>query len=109
MPNYPTIAEVLHYAADHQLEPCMDYNYHTHRKAEYSCDAVYRAVCHLLPDESFYVQDAFDKKIKKGLTRLGLKTDSCYQYKNITKGAKRQGARYAWLKFAALLAEEQGV
>lgn len=39
---------------------------------------------------------------------MGLKTD-VLDFQTFIPGDARQGARYAWLKFAALIAEEQGV
>jgi hypothetical protein len=91
-----TIAEVLHRAADEFLwngirEPGGNLR-------EYSCGSAY-ASC----GPSYY------KKIKPGLAAMGLDTDSYTEFDELPEGPKRQGARYAWLKFAAMIAEEQGV
>ena len=105
----PTIAEILHYAADN----CLYADYHEHiydwypdTKRKYSCDAI------RLATEHFGVTASMLGRIMKGLQNLGLDTGSTgaflatldpYLFNEI------QQQRYSWLKFCALLAEEQGV
>ncbi len=91
-----TIAEVLHYAADNFLwHPENGEN-----KFEPSCSAIYWAC------ENLQISRKQREKIFKGLQNMGLDTSV---FDEFIPGAARQGARYAWLKFAALIAEEQGV
>lgn len=57
----------------------------------------------------------FTEQIFDGLTEMGLNPYSCTEFAEFAEGrgrsdlSPRQGARYLWLKFAALIAEEQGV
>jgi hypothetical protein len=91
----PTIAEVLHYAADYCLvEPGNNYKL---GKKFYSCNAVVKAALALRVK---YVP------ILDGLCRMGVSTGSTRMFLDVKDP---QGARYMWLKFAALMAEEQGV
>lgn len=48
-------------------------------------------------------------RINEGLETLGLDTCSMKQFSEFEDIEERQGARYLWLKTAAMLAEEQGV
>lgn len=93
----PTIAEILHLAADRHLWN----DWPQVGTAEYSCYAIGRA-CY-----SLRASIRLELSIYKGLKRMGLKTTSLTQFDSIKHN--RQGARYAWLKFAAMIAEEQGV
>lgn len=94
-----TIAEVLHLAADTFLWPGGVYC-STDDDNVFSCFAIERAAKHL--------QTRYGP-IKIGLRRMGLCTDSANEFNEFPRGTKRQAARYAWLKFAAMIAEEQGV
>jgi hypothetical protein len=86
-----TIAEVLHRAADRYLEPVF-----AGEPTSYSCEAIYEADAVLWP------------RICKGLSEMGLVPHSVTQFEDVPPD-ERQAARYAWLKFAAMIAEEQGV
>ncbi len=100
-----TIADVLHCAADKHLAGAG--RCYTCGKLTYSCSAIDLAVLKLVRD-----QDARHKmqcNIRAGLRQLGLNTSSTTAFNTIPFGPRRQGARYAWLKFVAMLAEEQGV
>ena len=96
----PTVADALHLAADKYLaanEKCF--------KARYSCGAVGDA-CNKL-DVNF-------GGIIVGLKNMGCDTTSStlfYKYgdNNFNISEEVQGMRYMWLKWAALMAEEQGV
>ena len=113
----PTIAEVLHLAADEYLSPIEHLD--DFFACRYSCESVELAAWDLF-------QDWEDKKIEFteffypimiGLRNMGVETHSATQFRSLpykvhnpSDGCdNRQGARYAWLKFAALIAEEQGV
>jgi hypothetical protein len=91
-----TIAELLHRAADRHLSSAGVGGFDTEVE---SCSAVmvaakkmnvdYHPVCH-------------------GLQEMGVNL-SYMQFEEFPRGPERQAARYAWLKFAAMIAEEQGV
>lgn len=101
-----TIADVLHYAADKCL--AYDVRCNRHMSNRYSCCAVYDAC------------DALDVRaddVLEGLRNLGCDIGSTTLFD--AYGDKHpsvsdfnpavQGMRYMWLKWAALMAEEQGV
>lgn len=106
-----TIADVLHHAADNVLWTGgeSEYTYFKIRGnniRRFSCDAVRRAV-----EQLDYQGDYW--KIAEGLTRMGVDTYACDAFRRFDYGqefsVEEQAARYTWLKFAALIAEEQGV
>lgn len=120
--NKPTIAKVLHYAADHCLntglrsyEPLLV----RQQKEKFSCYAIDKAIQKLnpIPYELFETKahnirqhrQNLTADIISGLIDLGLKPGSFKQFVGFATLHERQAARYNWLKFAALLAEEQGV
>lgn len=107
----PKISEVLHLAADKYLSVdgagIDDDGKWVER---FSCVAVSRAV------KSFYLpffdEQDFENDICAGLEAMGCDTGSSYLF---TKHGDHhagnpdvQGMRYFWLKWAALMAEEQG-
>ena len=107
----PKISEVLHLAADKYLSVDGSYVNADGRHVErYSCCAVNRAI------NSFYlpylVEVAIEKEVFEGLENMGCDTESSSlfnKYGDYRKGdANIQGMRYFWLKWAALMAEEQG-
>lgn len=60
----------------------------------------------------------FIERVQRGLRNMGIRTGSTTVYARFKKEAKAKGldpstevqqARYVWLKFAAMMAEEQGV
>jgi len=105
------ISEVLHYAADVILAANeLEQRYYA-IKVGYTCTAIRRALNHF--GYFFDREDQMFHIINAGLINMGLKnprsvycfdefetSESCH-----TKEA--QGARYLWLKWAALMAEEQ--
>lgn len=106
-----SIADILHNAADKYLKHdsiCDD-------KSRYTCLAILRAMTHDSKYADFNVWKKHNpqmKRIMKGLRNMGFETRHgdgtvFIQYENDAQ--KRQGARYMWLKLAALMAEEQGV
>ncbi len=98
-----TIADVLHYAADHILA-ATKYEYHAAiGKHKYSCCAVVNACLKLKVNINI---------VMKGLKEMGCPIQSVKAfndegYHNFSEA--NQQARYFWLKWAALMAEEQGV
>lgn len=114
----PTIAQVLHRAADEFLHDSIirHYKQQSHnvsRKCVFSCIAIDKSV------QAFRLEigDCSDSRtwsyntlevIFQGLQELGLDVMSGTQF-NSVQIKDRQQVRYAWLKFAAMIAEEQGV
>ena len=99
----PKISEIFHYAADNCLWNGIgewDFN-----GMIFSCDAIDCATRFMMP----YKASNIENTIKEGLWNLGLSTSSVDAFNNIPFGEQRQSARYAWLKFCAMMAEEQGV
>lgn len=98
-----TVADVLHYAADHILA-VTKYEYHyAMGKHKYSCCAVTDACMQL---------NVSWTTVMEGLKEMGCPTTSTTAFND--KGydnfsVKNQQTRYMWLKWAALMAEEQGV
>lgn len=97
-----TIADVLHLAADKYLAS----RSYAGQKSRFSCTAVEFAADRLGVETT---------AIFKGLGNMGLDTTSCNAFinmgyeDNFAIVFETQAARYTWLKFAALIAEEQGV
>ena len=94
-----SIAEILHYAADYELWRG-DY---CESGESFSCGAIYDAC--LFNQVPYQVSD----NIFDGLSAMGLNPTSVTAFFEFEKGVERQAARYTWLKFAAMIAEEQGV
>ena len=113
MSNKVKISEVLHLAADKYL--ASNYvEYIGTDKSRFSCCAVETTLDKLI-DEKCVInikqyRNLWDT-IHEGFENLGLDTGSLYAFEEFEKGKvteESQGARYAWLKFCAMLAEEQG-
>lgn len=103
-----TIAEILHYAADNCLASKKDqYWLYGGYKEKYSCCAVDKAYTHLTGEYSIHKIHA----IKEGLSNMGCPVNSSNALKDdgVKFNEKNQQTRYTWLKFAAMMAEEQGV
>lgn len=93
------ISEILHLAADRYLWDGVN---HDDTSAEFSCYAIYDAIY-------FTENQNMKEAIDVGLTNMGLCTYLGYSFDEFEEGEDRQYARYLWLKFAAMIAEEQGV
>lgn len=111
-----TVADVLHYAADNCLLSHSRYGEGC-SKEKFSCCAVDEAIFRITGD--FYIGESgqLRRRVMKGLKAMGCDTGSSTLFKkhgdspddyNIINH-KVQGMRYMWLKWAALMAEEQGV
>ena len=111
-----TIADVLHCAADKCL--AYDKRYTADGiKEKFSCCAVEGAIFCLTGD--LYVRDsmALRRRVKDGLKAMGCAIGSSDLFKKYGDNPDEydyinpevQGMRYMWLKWAALMAEEQGV
>lgn len=105
-----TIADILHEAADEWLA-CSLGDYDLGGKTKYSCNAIVEA----LYDTVYDIEPMYNR-IMEGLENMGLDTESAsvfiklgYPDYSWEVFEETQGARYMWLKFAALIAEEQGV
>jgi hypothetical protein len=111
-----TIADILHLAADKHLVFGSRYEGSYH-KEKFSCYAINQAIFSingsLFSDESQTLRD----NIMKGLSSMGCDTgsirlfekhgDNAFDFDAINPDV--QGMRYMWLKWAALMAEEQGL
>lgn len=105
-----TIADVLHYAAD----KCLAYDRRftaDGMKEKFSCLAVTEAIYQL---ECSLDGDSLYDRVFDGLKAMGcdISNDTLFmkygdQPDNVNETV--QGMRYMWLKWAALMAEEQGV
>lgn len=104
------ISEILHLAADkylaHNLASKRDYT------SWYSCNAVSIACLYEHADFQDYL--LLESRILMGLKEMGCDVSSSTAFKTLgypdeDLQEETQGARYMWLKFAALMAEEQGV
>jgi hypothetical protein len=107
-----TIAEILHYAADNCLANKEDqYWVNGGSKEKFSCCAISDAVDRIHSfDTTWDETQAINKRILIGLSEMGCPVDSLLAFDDHRKFVeKNQQARYAWLKFAATIAEEQGV
>lgn len=116
-PKEVKISEVFHLAADVYLKTC-------HKEDiggnQYSCIAVRRALADILKEHigedhgNFHVELQYHLKvISRGLINMGLiNPNKDFYFIKFEDGyeptIQSQGARYLWLKWAALMAEEQG-
>lgn len=78
---------------------------------KYSCNAVKKVLqLEVRPDIHMYNQPMTkqEKKVFAFLRELGVDTKCIYQFNNISP-AEQQDARFAWLHFAADIAEEEGL
>jgi hypothetical protein len=107
----PTIAEILHYAADKKLAvDKYEYWYFGGNKEKFSCCAVEEAIVALHPMLDYSVHNKIFDRICTGLENMGCPTRSTDAFGDAQEfSPENQQARYAWLKFAAKMAEEQGV
>lgn len=113
------ISDVLHLAADKYLAKDLLEYYNVDYKTRYSCSAVTSAIESLVKfgemtsSEYFANCDKVDSVVKQGFKKMGLEPNSLIAFDEFYDDYKitpeSQGARYAWLKFAAMIAEEQGV
>jgi hypothetical protein len=106
------ISEVLHLAADEYIAVSID-NEKFNGPYQYSCTAIRKALRIMVDKTSNADYNFYLSRITTGLHRLGF-TDfggigvfQEFEYFSEPTEAS-QGARYLWLKFCALMAEEQG-
>lgn len=112
----PTIADVLHLAADKYLVSHSRDEAH-HLKERFSCCAIGSAIRDITGTYYGTDSEVLRDQVVKGLTNMGCEAgshtlfvkhgDMPYDYYNINHDV--QGMRYMWLKWAALMAEEQGI
>jgi hypothetical protein len=113
------ISDVLHLAADKYLAKDLSEFYNVNYKTRHSCSAVQCAIESLVKQgkmtgsEYFANCDKVDSAVRQGFKKMGLEPNSLIAfdefYDDYKISPESQGARYAWLKFAAMIAEEQGV
>lgn len=104
------IAEILHYAADNCLAATRKKYWadsSVGKKEKFSCCAVEEAYVKLHGSNNF---DKDIRRIQTGLEKMGCPVESSHAFNDCGEfNEENQQARYAWLKFAAMMAEEQGV
>lgn len=111
----PTVADVLHFAADKCLVAHSRYG--EDRVERFSCCAVEEAIYKMTGNGYIGESVLLRRRVLDGLKNMGCNTGSMNLFKkhgdvpsewdNINH--RVQGMRYMWLKWAALMAEEQGV
>jgi hypothetical protein len=115
MKKQHTIADVLHLAADKCLAAHARYGEGGRRK-KFSCCSIEEALYHLY--DAYYTGEVapMRRRVLDGLRNMGCNTGSSTLFarygdpKDYDKiNHEVQGMRYMWLKWAALMAEEQGV
>ena len=99
------ISTLLHKAADKHL---------AHNKASWDLGKKAKFSCHAVYDSCYPPYTEIYEQILKGLKEMGCPIGSCtatglWNMDEFAVTEESQGARYMWLKFAALMAEEQGV
>jgi hypothetical protein len=108
-----TIADILHLAADKHLASKDGEWLVNGNKEKFSCCAMSEAVWKLWHEdkiESEVERDDLINRCSDGLKAMGCPVNSVDAFNDGSKfNAENQQARYAWLKFAAIIAEEQGV
>lgn len=113
--NEYTIAEILHYAADKKLASNSGQYWQTSEsynatKEKYSCCAVQEAIRDLYQSICAEEYHELTDRIFTGLNSMGCQTNSVELFNDSHKFVpENQQVRYTWLKFAAIIAEEQGV
>lgn len=110
----PTVADVLHLAADKYL---LANNRHSEDsfKQKFSCCAIEEAIYRITGCTADGI--VLRRRIEAGLQQMGCDTGSSILFKQYGDSPfdfsyinpEVQGMRYMWLKWAALMAEEQGV
>ncbi len=119
------ISDILHDAADNELAHNQETYWlsstpsHKASLERFSCCAIDTAVINYLekkyPDLHWSRRDRFSieifEEIKEGLRAMGLNTELTDAFGKEPDDVcpEIQGQRYFWLKWAALMAEEQGV
>jgi hypothetical protein len=111
-----TIADILHIAADKYLVSNSRYEA-DHIKERFSCCAISNAIFDITGNFYGFDSGILSDQIMKGLNNMGCKVgshtlfekygDQPDVYESVNPDV--QGMRYMWLKWAALMAEEQGI
>jgi hypothetical protein len=94
------LSEVLWIAANEQL---WDGDLRYDNLSEYSCGAVSALI-----SSPMIFSWTFTSTIKF-LRELGVQSSCTKQFNEFDPGPERQGARYLWLDFARLVAEDEGL
>jgi hypothetical protein len=111
------LSTILNNAADMYLDNGVDSDIYF--SEVYSCLAIDEAAMKYFKeiDPTSYIWEAsayYENTIVSFLTDLGLSPhpeddQDEGQFNEFVKGPERQAARYCWLKFAAMIAEEEGL
>ena len=105
-----TIAEVLHRTADEYLSKYSRTWLGQDGLPSYTCPAICFCIDAMVTNSEITFIESIDleEAIFEGLVNMGVDCGSNEQYAEFPY-TMMQDARYGWLKFAALMAEEQGV
>jgi hypothetical protein len=104
------ISTILHRAADELL--AANFDDYCRGKTRYSCVAIEDVLIDLFGNYESVRFENWKNKIEQGLREMGCDVDSGTLFKDYgdcgNLNPDVQGMRYFWLKWAALMAEEQG-
>jgi len=101
------ISEILRKAADEHLKSVDDYD---EGRMRYSCNAVSNACSTLDRNHAENFKRVMDFLIELGVDCGRTDNGINPQFANdFEAGPERQGARFLWLDFAALVAEDEGL
>jgi hypothetical protein len=119
MASNHTVSTILHAAADKYLASKNDeykYNSSTSIKEKFSCCAISSVIREEMRLSSYDDRKIMLRNIYDGLQIMGCDVHSCDLFSKYNDPAifgfinkDVQGMRYIWLKWAALMAEEQGL
>lgn len=100
------ISEILHMAADEYLwDGCGPPPSGYAQNKTYSCLAISELLCEKNKGSFFYHEEPVFDFLKE----MGIRTFSSLEFSEFKSAKEIQGARYLWLKFAALVAEDEGL
>lgn len=101
------ISKILHKAADKYLWDGFGSPPNEEAQNEiYSCLAIHKVLIEKQYANNFV---SCEKIVSDFLKKMGLRTYSNIEFAEFKNTEEAQGARYLWLKFAALVAEDEGL
>lgn len=108
----PKMYEILEVAAEYHLtDQVAPRDLDEDLGSDYSCTAIYLAILSFYPKQFFSNElDELEKSASEFTLSLGLPSINGSQFRSLEKGMmatpESQGARYMWLKLAALVARD---
>jgi hypothetical protein len=101
------LSDILWHAANERLSTEDEPSYQGHWPTRvYTCEAAAKAEIALGGNRNATYDDCLCHDF---LVSLGVDCESIEQFDEFDPGMERQGARYLWLDFARLVAEEEGL